>query len=101
MVYVSSHRVWTNGNSRRVSPYLTRYTFVSCTSVLLNAGGVGVMMILPIMDYRIAWVLVRIAVLTAWNIPLHRNYVLLPPHEDSQTRSNEPSEPPREHQAIT
>jgi len=102
MVYVSSHRIWTNGNSRRLSPYLTRYAFVSCTSVLLNAGGVGVMMIHPIMDYRVAWLLVRVAVLTAWNIPLHRNYVLLPPHDESgQTPGNEPSEPPRDRQAIT
>jgi phosphatidylglycerophosphate synthase/putative flippase GtrA len=54
-----------------------RYAFVSGTSLGLNAGGVAVLMLLPGIDYRLAWGLVRGAVFVFWNYPLHRDYVFV------------------------
>lgn len=52
-----------------------RYVFASTTSALLNTGGVALLLLLPIMDYRLAWVFVRASVFLLWNFPLHRDYV--------------------------
>jgi len=52
-----------------------RYAMVSGTSALLNSGGVGLLLLVPDLDYRIAWVIIRIAIYSAWNYPLMRNYV--------------------------
>ncbi len=58
----------------RRRPQMARYGLVSTTSALLNAGGVAVLL-LPGLDYRFAWILVRLAVFVGWNLPLQRDYV--------------------------
>ena len=75
VVNFTMNRVWTFRAGGSYVRQGGRYAFVSATSALLNAGGVAVLLLLPSMDYRIAWVLVRVAVFAAWNYPLHRNYV--------------------------
>jgi phosphatidylglycerophosphate synthase/putative flippase GtrA len=69
------NRVWTFHSREAKLPQARRYAFVSLSSALLNAGGVAVLLLLPSVDYRVAWVLVRVAVFLAWNYPLHRDYV--------------------------
>lgn len=73
------NRAWTYGSESPV-PQATRYTFVSMTSAALNAGGVAVLLLMPDVDYRFAWLLVRLTVFVAWNYPLQRNYVFGPEH---------------------
>jgi phosphatidylglycerophosphate synthase/putative flippase GtrA len=53
----------------------SRYFFVSGTSALLNGGGVAVLMMLPGVDYRLAWLIARGAVFLTWNFPLQRDFV--------------------------
>lgn len=68
-------RVWAfNGRGGAVGPQMGRYTFVSMSSLGLNAGGVAVLGLLPI-DYRVAWGIARAAVFLLWNFPLHRDWV--------------------------
>jgi phosphatidylglycerophosphate synthase/putative flippase GtrA len=61
----------------RVPPQVGRYVTVSATSALLNAGGVSLLMLLPV-DYRAAWWLARGIVFLAWNYPLQRSFVFAP-----------------------
>ncbi|MDR0966835.1 MAG: GtrA family protein, partial [Myxococcales bacterium] len=56
-------------------PQIGRYFGVSVCSMLLNAGGVALMVSLPNLDYRIAWWIVRGLVFVLWNYPLHSLYV--------------------------
>ncbi|MBI5507686.1 MAG: GtrA family protein [Deltaproteobacteria bacterium] len=74
---LSIHLLWSASGRESRLPEVRRYAFVSFTSALLNAGGVWVLLALPGVDYRIAWVLVRTAVALAWNFPLHRDYVFV------------------------
>jgi putative flippase GtrA len=68
-------RLYAYDGSQAKLPQAGRYAFVNLTSAALCAGGVGLLLLLPTMDYRLAWVLVRIAVFIAWNFPLQRDYV--------------------------
>jgi phosphatidylglycerophosphate synthase/putative flippase GtrA len=61
-------------------PQAARYTVVSGMSALLNAGGVAVLTMNPLPDYRVAWWIARAAVFLFWNFPLQRMYVF--PVED-------------------
>lgn len=56
-----------------------RFLFVSGSSAALNAGGVALLLLLPVMDYRVAWVVARFVVFATWNYPLLRDYVFAPP----------------------
>lgn len=56
-----------------------RYAFVSSTSAVLNAGGVGLLIMLPSIQYQLAWLVARVAVFVFWNYPLHRDYVFVDP----------------------
>jgi phosphatidylglycerophosphate synthase/putative flippase GtrA len=56
-----------------------RFAFVSGSSALLNAGGVAVVLLLPRVDYRIAWAVARGVIFVTWNYPLMRDYVFAPP----------------------
>lgn len=67
-------RRWAFANDGAAGPQMWRYALVSVTSMGLNAGGVAVLLVLPI-NYTIAWVAVRGAVFLLWNFPLHRDYV--------------------------
>lgn len=61
----------------------TRFVFVSGTSALLNGGGVALLLLLPSVDYRLAWAITRFVVFATWNYPLLRDYVFAPPLRDS------------------
>lgn len=69
------NRVVTFRSRSSVAPQAARYTMVSASSALLNAGGVWLLAVYPALDYRIAWWLVRGAVWLGWNFPLQRAYV--------------------------
>lgn len=75
VVNFTVNRVWTFGSHDAPFPQARRYAFVSLTSALLNSGGVAVILLLPDVDYRIAWLIVRAAVFALWNFPLQRDYV--------------------------
>ena len=81
IINFSINRVWTFRSKGPRLLQASRYSFVSLSSALLNAGGVGVLLMLPTMDHRIAWALVRAAVFLAWNFPLHRDYVFVEPDD--------------------
>lgn len=69
------NRWWTFGSTAAKLPEMWRYTFVSASSAALNSGGVAVLLLVPALDYRLAWILVRVAIYVAWNFPLQRGYV--------------------------
>ena len=94
VVNFSVSGIWAFKNIDPLVPQASRYIFVSLTSALLNGGGVGVLLLLPSMDYRIAWVLVRVVVALAWNYPLHRDYVFSPKPTDLHERGNSVSSKP-------
>ena len=73
---VNRHEHLAPGNK---AGHAARYTLVSVTSALLNGGGVALLLLLPSMDFRIAWVLVRLAVTLTWTVPLRRDYIDHPP----------------------
>ncbi|MBN1945225.1 MAG: GtrA family protein [Bradymonadales bacterium] len=89
------NRLLTFGKKRRARTYALRYLFVAFTSILLNTGGVAIFMLIPSMDYRLGWLLVRCAVFAAWNFQLHRNYVFapVPTHPFEPPESEEPPPP--------
>ncbi len=69
------HRMGTYGIPGARLVQLGRYGFAVLTAALLNAGGVAVLMLMPGVDFRIAWALVHVAVFLAWNFPLYRAYL--------------------------
>lgn len=62
-----------------MSRQAVRFTFVSGSSALLNAGGVAVLMLLPSVGYALAWALTRALVFATWNYPLMRDHVFAVP----------------------
>ena len=80
VVNFSINRIWAFKTGDPLLPQVSRYSFVSLTSALLNGGGVGILLLFPSLDYRIAWVLVRLLVALVWNYPLQRDYVFSPNH---------------------
>lgn len=50
-----------------------RQGFVSTTTVLLNGGGVAVVLLHPEVNYHVAWALTRAVVFATWNYPLLRD----------------------------
>ena len=87
VINFTTNRLWTFHSDMSHQAQMSRYGFVSSSSALLNAGGVAVLMILPALDFRIAWGLVRAAVFLFWNYPLNRDYVFA--HTDHQSPSDE------------
>jgi phosphatidylglycerophosphate synthase len=71
-------------------PQVTRYALVSATSLMLNAGGVSLLLSLPAMAFPLAWCLVRSAVFLLWNYPLHTSYVFGEPGADCSTAAHGP-----------
>jgi hypothetical protein len=49
-----------------------------------------VLLFLPGLDYRIAWVIVRVAVFLTWNYPLHRDYVFTDNDEELDSAESLP-----------
>lgn len=82
VVNFSLNRLWAFKNKAARLPQMWRYAFVSSTAALLSSGGVAVLLLLPNIDYRIAWFLVRTAVSATWNYPLYRDYVFVESSED-------------------
>jgi phosphatidylglycerophosphate synthase/putative flippase GtrA len=74
----SLNRYWTFKHDGACVEQATRYTFVSGSSALLNALGVAALLLLPALDYRIAWCVARATVFLLWNYPLQRDYVFGP-----------------------
>jgi phosphatidylglycerophosphate synthase/putative flippase GtrA len=81
VVNYSLNRIVTFRSQGAVAPQLARYTLVSATSALLNAGGVALLTLHPQLAYTVGWWLVRGAVYFAWNLPLQRDYVFNDPPE--------------------
>ncbi len=90
IVNFSMNRVWTFGSQAPALGQAWRYVFVSASSALLNSGGVAVLLFLPGLDYRIGWVIVRVAVFLAWNYPLHRDYVFTDADDDLDSAESLP-----------
>ncbi|MFL5346099.1 MAG: GtrA family protein [Hyalangium sp.] len=81
VVNYTLNRLITFRSHGAVGRQLARYTLVSATSALLNAGGVGLLMLHPQLAYTLGWWLARGAVYFAWNLPLQRDYVFNDPPE--------------------
>ncbi len=81
VVNYTINRVITFRSQGAVAPQLARYTLVSATSALLNAGGVALLTLHPQLAYTLGWWLARGAVYFAWNLPLQRDYVFNDPPE--------------------
>ncbi|MFP2961970.1 GtrA family protein [Myxococcus sp. 1LA] len=75
VVNYSINRVLTFKSNGAVARQLARYSVVSGTSALLNAGGVALLTLHPQLAYALGWWLVRGVVYFAWNLPLQRDYV--------------------------
>jgi phosphatidylglycerophosphate synthase/putative flippase GtrA len=75
LINFSMNRWWTFRSKDAPALQAVRYTIVSVTSALLNSGGVALVLLLPLPDYRLAWLLVRGLVFLCWNYPLQRDYV--------------------------
>lgn len=75
VVNYSINRVITFRSHGAVAPQLARYTLVSASSALLNAGGVALLTLHPQLAYTLGWWLVRGVIYFAWNLPLQRDYV--------------------------
>lgn len=75
VVNYSINRVLTFKSTGAVGRQLARYSVVSGTSALLNAGGVALLTLHPQLAYALGWWLVRGVVYFAWNLPLQRDYV--------------------------
>ncbi|MGK0361057.1 MAG: phosphatidylglycerophosphate synthase/putative flippase GtrA [Bradymonadia bacterium] len=67
-------RTWAFESRGGALPQLYRYAIASSTSAGLNAGGVAVLMLLPV-PYQVGWWAVRGMVFLIWNYPLQRHYV--------------------------
>ena len=81
VVNYSMNRLITFRSQGAVAPQMARYTLVSATSALLNAGGVALLTLHPQLAYTLGWWLARGAVYFAWNLPLQRDYVFNDPPE--------------------
>jgi len=81
VVNYSMNRLLTFRSQGAVAPQMARYTLVSATSALLNAGGVALLTLHPQLAYTLGWWLARGAVYFAWNLPLQRDYVFNDPPE--------------------
>ena len=86
VVNFSINRIWAFKSAGSLLPQISRYSFVSLTSALLNGGGVAIILLLPSLDYRLAWIVVRVMVALVWNYPLQRDYVFSTIHSSSADR---------------
>ncbi|MCP3098333.1 GtrA family protein [Myxococcus sp. K15C18031901] len=75
VVNYSINRVFTFRSTAAVGRQMMRYSVVSGTSALLNAGGVALLTLHPQLAYTLGWWMVRGVVYFAWNLPLQRDYV--------------------------
>jgi phosphatidylglycerophosphate synthase/putative flippase GtrA len=78
VVSFSLGRNWAFHSNDGALSQARRYAVASVSSAVLNAGGVALLLLLP-MHYLVAWGLVRALVFVLWNYPLHREYVFAAP----------------------
>lgn len=81
IVNLSINRLWAFRGDGPLAPQTFRYAVVSISSALLNSGGVAILLMLPGLDYRLAWLIARGVVYLWWNYPLQRDYVFAPAAE--------------------
>lgn len=86
----SINRAWTFGSQGRLDLQSGRYLLVSSSSALLNAGGVAVLLLLPGLDYRLAWLIARVLIFLAWNYPLQKTWVFEGAQATPQPPQREP-----------
>jgi phosphatidylglycerophosphate synthase/putative flippase GtrA len=84
------NRVVVFGSNDPAAPQAFRYSVVSASGALLNAGGVAAMLLQPMIDYKISWWIVRFAVFLLWSFPLQRNYVYAPQAPQGDEPANDP-----------
>ena len=84
LVNFAVNRTWTFRSTGARLSEASRYTITSLSSAALNAGGVAILLSLPGLGYRLAWILVRTAVFLTWNFPMMRSYVFLPPENRAE-----------------
>jgi phosphatidylglycerophosphate synthase len=69
--------------------FMKRALFVVGTSAFLNMGGVAAAAVLiEEMDYRVAWIVVRAVVLTAWTVPLLGQFTPASPSHAAPTSTD-------------
>lgn len=86
------NRVIVFGSNDPAAPQAFRYSVVSASGAMLNAGGVAAMMLQPMIDYKVSWWIVRGAVFLLWSFPLQRNYVYAPQEEtEDDVPASEPA----------
>jgi phosphatidylglycerophosphate synthase/putative flippase GtrA len=90
VVNYSINRIVTFRSSGARLPQMARYTLVSGTSALLNAGGVWLFTLHPQLAYTLGWWLVRGVVYFAWNLPLQRDYVFNDSRADDSLMEQRP-----------
>ncbi len=90
VVNYTLNRVITFRSSGAMAPQMARYTLVSATSALLNAGGVWLFTLHPQLAYAVGWWLVRGVVYFAWNLPLQRDYVFNDTRRDDSLMEQRP-----------
>ena len=68
-------RSWAfDATSGSMVPQVARYAAVSLVSMVLNAGGVALLLLLQ-MPFVVAWCLARLLIFAAWSYPLQRDFV--------------------------
>jgi putative flippase GtrA len=75
IVNFSINRAWTFESRESTGPQLVRYAAVSASGAGLNSGGVALLLRLTAWDYRVSWLVTRLAVSWGWNLPLQRFFV--------------------------
>jgi len=90
LVNVTVNRFLAFGGRALAPQRSVRYGFISASSALLNGGGVALLLGLPGLDYRVAWLLCRFAVLLSWNYPLGRDYLFALGQGGDEGESAEP-----------
>lgn len=75
LVNFAINRLWTFSANGTTGTQVLRYSIASSTGAVLNASGVAVLLLLPDLDYQLAWLLARVAIFLGWSYPLHKSYV--------------------------
>jgi putative flippase GtrA len=75
LLHFGFSRVVTYRSGRPGLPQLGRYLLVSASGLLLNVGGIALLLLHAELRYAWAWWLVRAAVYVLWSFPLQRSWV--------------------------
>jgi putative flippase GtrA len=75
VVNFSMNRMWAFESQAPLPGQVVRFGIVSGGSLLLNTGGVHLVVSAAVWEYKTGWWLVRGTVWLLWNYPLHRYWV--------------------------